>query len=81
MAAGRPVIAYGRGGVLDSVVEGETGIFFREQTVEALIEALDVFEQRTLSRQAAVARAERFSKAVFRRSFLREVEGTGIFRS
>ena len=81
MAAGRPVIAYGRGGVLDSVVEGETGIFFREQTVEALIEALDVFEQRTFSRQAAVARAERFSEAVFRRSFLREVEGTGVFRS
>ena len=28
MAAGRPVIAYGRGGVLDSVADGETGIFF-----------------------------------------------------
>ena len=32
MAAGRPVIAYGRGGVLDSVADGETGIFFERQT-------------------------------------------------
>ena len=36
MAAGRPVIAYGRGGVLDSVADGETGIFFERQTADSL---------------------------------------------
>ncbi len=78
MAAGRPVIAYGRGGVLDSVVEGETGIFFGEQTVESLIEALERFEQRSFSAQAARRRAEQFSEDAFRTAFLREVMGTGV---
>lgn len=36
MAAGAPVIAYGRGGILDTVVDGRTGIFFEEQTVESI---------------------------------------------
>jgi len=44
MAAGRPVIAYGRGGVLDTVVPGETGLFFDEPTPEALVEAVHRFE-------------------------------------
>ena len=75
MAAGRPVIAYGRGGVLDSVVEGETGIFFGEQTVESLIEALDCFEQKTFSAQVAMRRAGQFDEHTFREAFLRELEG------
>lgn len=41
MASGRPVIAYGRGGVLDSVVEGQTGIFFYDQSRDALIDAVE----------------------------------------
>jgi glycosyltransferase involved in cell wall biosynthesis len=44
-AAGRPVIALAAGGVLDTVVEGQTGLFFHEQTPAALIEAAR-FEQR-----------------------------------
>ena len=43
-AAGCPVIAYGRGGVLDTVKNGVTGIFFAEQTPSSLINALDQFE-------------------------------------
>lgn len=43
-AAGRPVIAYGRGGVLDSVREGDTGLFFGRQNVDSLIETMDRFE-------------------------------------
>lgn len=39
MAAGRPVIAYGRRGALDTVLDGHTGILFREQSVESLNEA------------------------------------------
>jgi glycosyltransferase involved in cell wall biosynthesis len=44
MASGRPVLAYGRGGVLDSIVPHETGLFFHRQDAEALIESLEQFE-------------------------------------
>ena len=43
MAAGKPVIAYGKGGLLETVVEGQTGIFFPEQTVESLTAAMNKF--------------------------------------
>ena len=42
-ASGRPVIAYAAGGALDTVVAGETGLFFTEQTVEALCDAVTRF--------------------------------------
>ncbi|WP_239017890.1 glycosyltransferase [Sphingomonas aracearum] len=44
MAAGRPVIAYGRGGALDSVVPGVTGLFFEEQTAASLAETVQQAE-------------------------------------
>lgn len=40
MASGRPVIAYAKGGALETVVDGETGLFFHEQTSEALADAM-----------------------------------------
>lgn len=45
MASGRPVVAFGRGGALETVVEGKTGLFFHEQSVEALVGALTRFEK------------------------------------
>ena len=47
MASGRPVIAYGRGGALETVLENRTGIFFDEQTVPCLNAAVDEFEKNT----------------------------------
>ena len=44
-AAGCPVIAYGQGGALETVAEGMTGIFFREQSVESLVDALQRIER------------------------------------
>ena len=44
LACGTPVIAYGRGGVLDSLEDGVTGVFFKEQTVSALTAAIERFE-------------------------------------
>lgn len=44
MMAGKPVIAYGKGGVLDSVVDGLTGVFFDEETPGALLEAVEKYE-------------------------------------
>jgi len=66
-AAGRPVIAFARGGALDTVIEGETGLFFREQSVEALITAVEAFERQSFDPAAARANAELFSAARFRR--------------
>lgn len=57
MAAGAPVIAYGRGGILDTVIHGETGLLFDEQSVDALITAISAIENG----------AERFSPDVLRR--------------
>ena len=47
-ACGTPVIAFGKGGALESVVDGKTGIFFGEQTPESLIQAVEIFEQTEL---------------------------------
>ena len=44
-ACGRPVIAYGKGGALETVVGGKTGVFFKEQTVSSLVEAVTEFEK------------------------------------
>ncbi len=65
MALGTPVVALGEGGVLDSVVEGVTGIFFGAAEVESLRRALDAVESRTWDRAAIRARAAEFSRARF----------------
>jgi glycosyltransferase involved in cell wall biosynthesis len=67
-AAGRPVIAYRAGGALESVVEGQTGAFFDEQTPESLIEAVRVFEAEWRHYQPDMCRknAERFGPKRFR---------------
>lgn len=44
MASGRPVIAFAKGGALETVVEGKTGVFFHEQTVDSVVEAITRFE-------------------------------------
>lgn len=45
MACGTPVIAYGKGGVTETVVPGKTGVFFQEQTVDALCKAISDSEK------------------------------------
>ena len=66
MAAGRPVIAFAGGGALDTVVEGVTGTFFREQTAASLTEAVLSFDNRTFDPTAIRSHAERFAVAVFK---------------
>ncbi|WP_445149023.1 glycosyltransferase [Baekduia sp. Peel2402] len=65
-AAGIPVIAYGAAGVLDSVIDGETGVFFSEQTPDALAAAILLFEELSLDEQAIRDNARRFSPERFR---------------
>lgn len=69
MALGTPVVALGEGGVLDSVVPGETGVFFSESSPAALAGALEVAEGRTWDRAAIRARAAAFTREHFRRRF------------
>jgi glycosyltransferase involved in cell wall biosynthesis len=81
MASGRPVIAYGRGGALDTVLEGETGLLFREQSVEALIDAVEQFEALGLDRPdpaVLLAHARRFDRAAFRDGIARSLGTLGV---
>ena len=64
-AAGTPVIAFGRGGALETVVDGETGLFFGEQTVESLCNAIEEFESRSWDASLCRTNANRFSKSRF----------------
>jgi len=72
MAAGAPVIAYGKGGALESVIHNKTGILFDEQNAEAIIEAVQQIEQGKISFDPAVLHehATGFDKAIFKQKFL-----------
>ena len=64
-AAGTPVIAFGQGGALETVVDGRTGLFFREQTVESLCNAIEEFESRSWDDGLCVESARRFAPSEF----------------
>jgi len=67
-AAGCPVIAYRDGGVIESIKNGVTGIFFDEQTPQSLIEAMNKFEQNAVTfsnREVFKDHVRQFSKNTF----------------
>lgn len=66
MAAGRPVIAFASGGALETVVEGVTGVLFREQTVDSLCDALARFDADAYDPGAIRRHAEQYDVDVFR---------------
>lgn len=70
-ASGRPVIAYAKGGALETVVDGETGLFFKEQEPEALNAAIDRFElgDHSITPGKCRENALRFSNEKFREEF------------
>jgi glycosyltransferase involved in cell wall biosynthesis len=68
-AAGCPVIAYRKGGVLDTVRENVTGLFFDEQSPASLIKAIEGFEaaeDRFKDRDAFSAQVRQFSREAFK---------------
>lgn len=81
-ACGTPVLAYGAGGALETVIgydenpKQATGLFFPEQTVDALTAALDLFEEvyKKISPQNCRTQAEKFAPEVFRQKLLTAVE-------
>lgn len=77
---GRPVIAFGKGGALETVINKKTGIFFYEQTVDSLIKALEEFEQLekedTFNSETIRKHAETFSTERFCTEFKKIVDKT-----
>lgn len=74
MSSGRPVIAFGGGGALDTVLPGVTGELFGEASVASLAVALASFDWRAYDPAACRAQAERFSAANFRRQLASYLE-------
>jgi len=77
-AAGRPVIAYAAGGALETVVEGATGVFFREQTAESLADAISKFDDAAFDSATIRQHAQGFDKETFQnrlRAFVDEKLG------
>ena len=72
-ASGRPVVAYGEGGALETVVAGETGIHFAPQTVDALIGALERFQGMHWDKERIRRNALLFDREVFMREIGRIV--------
>ncbi|WBA84465.1 glycosyltransferase [Endozoicomonas sp. GU-1] len=69
-ACGTPVIAYAKGGLKETVIDGKTGVFFNEQSVSPLCEAIEKFENTSLLAPAEIRRhAIQFSTERFKHEF------------
>lgn len=73
-ACGRPVIAYSKGGALETVVKGITGIFFKNQEIEDVKEAILEFEKKSFKIEDILANSKRFSKEIFKGKLTKIVE-------
>lgn len=68
LAAGTPIIAYNKGGALDYVVPGKTGVFFEKQSVSQLVQALESALGKTFDYAAIAKEADRFSVDKFNKN-------------
>ncbi|MDR1300620.1 MAG: glycosyltransferase [Candidatus Nomurabacteria bacterium] len=67
LATGTPVIAYGAGGALDYVEDGQNGLFFDQQTTESLVRAIDKFAETKFNPKTVSKSAKKFSDARFKK--------------
>jgi glycosyltransferase involved in cell wall biosynthesis len=74
MSVGTPVIAYKSGGVLETVVEGKTGIFFEKLTVESLVTAIRRFEKAKIKPEDCIKQAEKFNAEKFKKEIKEQIE-------
>jgi glycosyltransferase involved in cell wall biosynthesis len=80
MACGKPVLAYRKGGLTETMVEGLTGEFFDEQNVESMEAALTqllINENRTSAEKIA-AHAQKFSEEAFKKKMRELIEGATV---
>jgi glycosyltransferase involved in cell wall biosynthesis len=73
-ACGKPVIAYNKGGLTETVINNKTGIFFKYQTVKSLISALKKFNSNKFSKNICQKNAQKFSNVNFMLNFKKEVD-------
>lgn len=66
---GLPVIGYKSGGIKETIIEGKTGVFFKDHTVESLITSIKKFERMKFKPEVAHTFAKQFSSAIFRKKF------------
>ena len=64
-ASGTPVIAFAKGGALETVLSNKTGVFFADQTVKSLADAVQQFEKIAVKPDDCIANAQKFTDAIF----------------
>ena len=74
MASGRPVIAYRSGVAVETIVEGETGLFFNEQTEEALMNVLRSFSENNFDSLKCRRQAMKFDIPIFREAMSKQLK-------
>lgn len=74
MASGCPVIAYKKGGALETIVEGKSGIFFEQQNIQSLKEAIEKFLSLDFKPETIQKQAAKFDRAVFNQNILQFIE-------
>lgn len=76
MAAGIPIIAYGQGGVLETVQENKSGLFFQEQTAQSLNAAVEAFERQEsqFSAHTIQKSVQHFSRTIFEKKMRASIE-------
>jgi len=78
MSSGKPVVAFARGGALETVIDGMTGVFFPEQSLESLEDAVSRIESVRFDPVVIREHAKRFDRSVFSRklsSFISKFAG------
>ncbi len=76
MASGRPVIAYGAGGALETVIPGKTGVHFDEQSWEALADTVIHFKSSDYDPEVIRKHAENFDVEQFKKKINSFIEST-----
>lgn len=71
---GKPVLAYKAGGAMETIIEGKTGMFFHEQTIASITQALDKFARFSYNEQDCRKQAKKFSLQAFQTKFMHAVD-------
>lgn len=73
---GTPVIAFKKGGALDTVIEDKTGIFFDKQEKNSLVEAVKKFTSKKFDKNVIIENTKRFSQKRFKEEFLKVIKNS-----
>lgn len=74
-ACGRPVIAYSKGGIIETVIDQKTGIFFDQPTISSLISAINLFNSLSFKPSDCLAQSQKFSQSNFMLHFKSVIKG------